>query len=569
MQLPSPLSRLAAALLFATLAVPFVPAQRAWAAPDDDDDYYAEPPSRVGRVSQLEGEAALLQPGSDDWQTVDRNTPVFQGDEIYVGDGSRVEVQLGGGRYVRLDERTDAIFALLDEKEVRVEVAIGSVIVSLAHDERFEISAPAAAVSLEDQGVYRIDVDGAGDTAVAVLRGQARASGVEHAVDVDEGEMARFDFNNPDDVAVEDHYGFSDAFASWSGTLDSSYDQMYASADSDVGSLLYRNDIYGIAELASYGSWITVGSYGRCWRPSVGYGWQPYSNGYWRWIPGYGYSWISYDPWGWAPFHYGRWAYSDPYGWYWVPWSQFSYGYAWSPGYVYWGSYPGYGGYVWAPLAPNEPYVETRNFRNRRNRDWVPEHLRAGRGIGVTQPGSGARLIPDKGKRKGDFDGRLVSGLQPEKPKTITPVRPGIKLPSSEVRERPVVVKNPRVAVPDGRVPVTDKPAVRKPVRRAVDATPETTKPARTAPRVDATPRVVPRENAERPRVEAPRERPTPRSVDREPAQPRVDRQPKADRPAPRVEQRQAPQRIESRPSAPARVAPAQPKSGGGGKKGN
>src|SRR5690242_18895021 len=50
--------------------------------------------------------------------------------------------------------------------------------------------------------------------------------------------------------------------------------------------------------LATSGTWITVGSHGRCWRPArVSFGWQPYSNGRWLYTD-YGWTWVSYDPWG-------------------------------------------------------------------------------------------------------------------------------------------------------------------------------------------------------------------------------------------------------------------------------
>src|SRR6059036_2194426 len=36
--------------------------------------------------------------------------------------------------------------------------------------------------------------------------------------------------------------------------------------------------------LGGYGSWVEVGTYGRCWRPtSVVVGWRPYCAGYWTW----------------------------------------------------------------------------------------------------------------------------------------------------------------------------------------------------------------------------------------------------------------------------------------------
>src|SRR5690242_13406034 len=35
--------------------------------------------------------------------------------------------------------------------------------------------------------------------------------------------------------------------------------------------------------LAPYGEWVTVGAYGRVWRPHVAAGWRPYYYGRWEW----------------------------------------------------------------------------------------------------------------------------------------------------------------------------------------------------------------------------------------------------------------------------------------------
>jgi hypothetical protein len=95
--------------------------------------------------------------------------------------------------------------------------------------------------------------------------------------------------------------------------------------------------------LAPYGEWISVGAYGRVWRPHVAAGWRPYYYGHWDWSDE-GWLWVSDEPWGWGPYHYGRWAFDSYNGWLWVP------GYQWAPAWVSWR----FGGAAvgWAPLAP-------------------------------------------------------------------------------------------------------------------------------------------------------------------------------------------------------------------------
>lgn len=98
------------------------------------------------------------------------------------------------------------------------------------------------------------------------------------------------------------------------------------------------------APLAAHGTWVTVGSYGHCWRPAyVEVGWRPYCAGEWVWTD-CGWYWASAEPWAWACYHYGSWVYDPGFGWVWVP------GIEWAPAWVSWRVGGGYIG--WAPLPP-------------------------------------------------------------------------------------------------------------------------------------------------------------------------------------------------------------------------
>jgi len=98
------------------------------------------------------------------------------------------------------------------------------------------------------------------------------------------------------------------------------------------------------APLAPHGTWVEVGSYGRCWRPAhVSVEWRPYCSGEWVWTD-CGWYWSSDEPWAWACYHYGWWVYDPALGWVWVPQVE------WAPAWVSWRVGGGYIG--WAPLPP-------------------------------------------------------------------------------------------------------------------------------------------------------------------------------------------------------------------------
>jgi len=108
------------------------------------------------------------------------------------------------------------------------------------------------------------------------------------------------------------------------------------------------------APLATHGTWVEVGTYGRCWRPAgIAVEWRPYSYGHWVFTD-CGWYWASDEPWGWACYHYGSWVYESDYGWVWVP------GIEWAPAWVSWRFGGGYCG--WAPLPPRGIVVAPRSF---------------------------------------------------------------------------------------------------------------------------------------------------------------------------------------------------------------
>src|SRR5712671_623307 len=127
-------------------------------------------------------------------------------------------------------------------------------------------------------------------------------------------------------------------------------------------------EINGVSDfydpLASYGSWVEVSSYGRCWHPQVATDWRPYSDGHWEWTD-VGWYWVSDDPWSWACYHYGSWVYDSHYGWIWVP------GTEWAPAWVTWRQSDDYIG--WAPCGPGGVvlapslfvFVDVRRFHDR------------------------------------------------------------------------------------------------------------------------------------------------------------------------------------------------------------
>ncbi len=113
---------------------------------------------------------------------------------------------------------------------------------------------------------------------------------------------------------------------------------------------------YFYETLSPYGSWVEVGGYGHCWRPTaVVYdpNWRPYCDrGHWVYTD-CGWYWDSDYSWG-TTFHYGRWFRDSRFGWCWWPDT------TWAPSWVLWRS--GEEACGWAPLPPRCFYRQERGF---------------------------------------------------------------------------------------------------------------------------------------------------------------------------------------------------------------
>src|SRR5687767_4479704 len=71
------------------------------------------PPTRLLRVSLLEGNVTYQRTDLERWVDLSVNTPILEGDKIWVGRGGRAEVEFENGGFVRLSENTIIEFSRL------------------------------------------------------------------------------------------------------------------------------------------------------------------------------------------------------------------------------------------------------------------------------------------------------------------------------------------------------------------------------------------------------------------------------------------------------------------------
>jgi len=320
-----------------------------------DDDM----PPRIGRVAEVGGELFLApQDAPDQWVAIGLNYPVATGDNLWVGNEGRAEIDFGGGQF-RLGGATSLHLSRLDERNFALYVAQGRVIVRvrmLDPGEVARIDTPNSQITLTRPGLYRVEVaEDRQQTQLAVREGEAIIDTGSTVQQVLPGQSASLDGPAPPYAQLRNGVA-TDGFDTWSANRDRRYERNRANSP-------VSRQMVGYADLDEYGAWETAPEYGAVWYPAnVGEDWAPYRNGYWTDVGAWGPTWVDAAPWGYAPFHYGRWAHIRG-RWGWCPG-----GYVarpvWAPALVGWVGGPGwrfssnFGApvYGWVPLGWGEAY---------------------------------------------------------------------------------------------------------------------------------------------------------------------------------------------------------------------
>jgi len=316
-----------------------------------------DPPGQVARLSDIEGSVSLQPAGVQEWAAATLNRPLTTGDRLWTDTSSRAELDIGAAA-IRLGATTGFSFLNLDDNTAQMQVTAGTLIVHVRdlQGQTYEVDTPNIALSLQQPGTYRVEVNDAGDTTVVkVSEGQAQAAGGGQSVAIGAQQSVRF--TGTDTLSSQSaSLGAPDDLDGWSAgrerQLQDSPSRQYVA-----------DDVAGTQDLDTNGRWEETPDYGYVWAPTVVVtGWAPYRFGHWVWIAPWGWTWVDDAPWGYAPFHYGRWVQWNS-AWCWVPGPR-RVRPVYAPALVAWVGGPaggvsvGFGANVgWFPLAPREVYV--------------------------------------------------------------------------------------------------------------------------------------------------------------------------------------------------------------------
>jgi hypothetical protein len=468
-----------------------------------------DPPGRVGRLAQVEGQVWLYDNDQAVWLQVQRNWPITNGDRLTTDADSRAEIRIGSTT-VRLGPDSDVEAAQLDDERIELQLHDGSLALRVrAADAAREVGVTTTEGRFEPEGVGSFRVDRRDDASEAtVWRGVLRFQAADRALTLTPGRRARLTLEGPwRATRVEWRRNEVDFFADWVLRADEADPDRAVSGSSAA---LVSPEMTGWEDLDRYGHWQRDRDFGTVWLPSgVDADWAPYRDGQWVYARPWGWTWVDDAPWGFAPFHFGRWVFARD-------------RWAWSPGeYVHRPSFaPALVGWVgppprwrdndrrppppqsWVPLAPGEhfrPWQPPRGLAPQVGRDAGParrDPRDPGRDRGRDAPRDNAETGRDT--RPGTapppgFANQAVKGAVTQVPSEDVPWRwPAPRMRSDRNRPRiddplaaSAAARTGSGAVANPASPGLDRPALGGPVGRAAEPGRSTAPPP---PGIGATP---------------------------------------------------------------------------------
>ena len=300
------------------------------------------------RISLIENDVQIKTPEADEWGFASVNTPLDEGDEVWVPQGGRAELQLNSGSYIRLAGNTALQVLSIDEDSSQFYLTQGNAYIfyDAPRGSVIQIDTPDASTRAFDRAIFGVSMSDQ-YTDVAVYKGYVETENQIGETRVNAGEMISLGPNTDGEI------GPIGSPHDWEWWNQARNERLLEAKKSESSRYLPSELRTYSSDMDSSGRWVHVPEYGNVWSPRgfVSVNWTPYREGRWIWRGG-DYVWVSYEPWGWVPYHYGRWSFSPSIGWFWVPPVRGAV--YWAPGYVGWVRTDNYVG--WVPLAPGEIY---------------------------------------------------------------------------------------------------------------------------------------------------------------------------------------------------------------------
>jgi hypothetical protein len=160
--------------------------------PPEDSSPPVTTESPTGELSLMEGSVSIRQVAGDTWAIPDTNVVLGSGDRLWVDTVGHLEVEFGSTA-VRLASETELHLVRVELNVLQLLLPQGSIdyrVRDIDTAKSHEIDAPNAAIFVEQNGEYRIDVSSNGDTTRLVTwSGHAQVAAAGRTFPVDSGQM--------------------------------------------------------------------------------------------------------------------------------------------------------------------------------------------------------------------------------------------------------------------------------------------------------------------------------------------------------------------------------------------
>jgi hypothetical protein len=352
----------------------------------------AEPPARVGWLSNLSGSVSFHSASQDQWVTATQNYPVATGDAVWTQPQAAASVMVDASR-IALSGGTELTAQEIDQSTITAALSQGEVfldIASLQQGQTVVIETPRGTAQIATNGEYEIYAgDSSTPTYVTTVTGSIQFTGLGVSAPQTVGAQQTLVVSGTNPVQAQLGAMQQDQF------LTSMLQQITPPTPPTAAQAPAAcAQMTGAAVLSNYGTWQPQPSVGTVWFPQVPSTWVPYREGRWAYVQPWGWTWVDNAPWGFAPFHYGRWAqFGGRWGWVPQPVTEQGYGYGgdyrpvYAPALVtFLGAAAGAftaaafasGAIGWAPLGPHEPYYPpypvSQRYFGAYNRAYVPNY---------------------------------------------------------------------------------------------------------------------------------------------------------------------------------------------------
>lgn len=301
-------------------------------------------------VRDVEGKAFVQAYDEKEPMPLTVNTPLTDSDNLWTQAGGRVGLLLKDGNRLWLDESSrleveqfpgaDAT----DERTLKARLWKGSALLDVASwngkSAEYMITTPSAVVTLQEEGLFLVQIETVDRTRVTSLRGRCTVASSGGTATVDTQQTTYVEYGYPPLQPAAADLSQASTLVEFRNLATRARKPSVSGGQSQK---YLSPDLYAYApDLDENGSWTSVDGYGDCWVPDgVDSDWTPYSDGRWTYTS-WGLTWVPYEPWGWVPFHYGSWLLAAGFGWAWCP------GYTFAPAWCSWYWGPDYFG--WCPL---------------------------------------------------------------------------------------------------------------------------------------------------------------------------------------------------------------------------